>query len=159
MRDPFKITNYPQSVRDINSVSVLRVNTTTTHDDLTSLYWEYTTKGLEGERNFSRLIRTGHGWKRLAITNLQAGNKTDDQANLSSMKNTVNRTLCYWKCVGRQYRNLTHWCYMWLVTRRLRNLAPFEGIYFIFYVAGWKSVKEADLGQTGKLCSVAVFII
>lgn len=34
--------------------------------------------------------------------------KTDDQANLSDVKYTVNPTLCYWKCVGRQYRNLPY---------------------------------------------------
>ena len=46
---------------------------------LTSLYWEYTTKGLEGARNLIRPSRTGEGWNRLAMISLVRGDdKTDD---------------------------------------------------------------------------------
>lgn len=66
---PAATSTYKSHTMTQNSRIVVPVNA------LTSLYWEKTTKGLEGERNLSRPIRTGHGWKRLAITNLHQGDK------------------------------------------------------------------------------------
>lgn len=45
------------------------------------------------------------------------------------------------------------------MSRRFQDLAPIAGPDFIFYTAGWESVKEADLEQCGKLCSEELFII
>jgi len=85
-------------------------------------------------------MRTGHGLNRLAITNLHVGNKTDVQANLSNMKYTVNRTLCYWKCGCRQLEFSSAVLHVKDV-----DLMPIVDIHFRCYEAGYESVKEADL--------------